>query len=141
MIAYRRYDEIAVGDQFPKEPLPFTVEGEAVDAFLDVTGDPGERYRDKDESGARRAPSMIASVYLIDLLKARASPPGGIHAKQSIRFHRAVSVGETLKLQAAIVEKYVRKERNYAVSEFEVRGAKGDLVASGLITSIWGQDL
>ena len=141
MIAYRRYDEIAVGDQFPKEPLPFTVEGEAVDAFLDVTGDPGERYRYTDESGARRAPSMIASVYLIDLLKARASPPGGIHAKQSIRFHRAVSVGETLKLQAAIVEKYVRKERNYAVSEFEVRGAKGDLVASGLITSIWGQDL
>ncbi|AKH98839.1 acyl dehydratase [Hoeflea sp. IMCC20628] len=141
MIAYRRYDEIAVGDQFPTQPLSFTVKGEAVDAFLDATGDTGERYRDAGESGARRAPSMIASVYLIDLLKARASPPGGIHAKQSIRFHRAVNVGETLGLQASIVEKYVRKDRNYAVSEFEARGAKGDLVASGLITSIWGQDL
>lgn len=140
MSAYRRYDEIGVGDQFPAEPLSFTVAGKTVDAFLAATGDPGDRYQSSIVGGTRRAPSMIASVYLIDLLKARASPPGGIHAKQSIRFHRAVNVGETLKLQASIVEKYVRKDRNYAVSEFEARGTGGDLVASGLITSIWGRD-
>ena len=141
MTAYRRYEEIEVGDQFPSEPLWFSVDGEAVDAFLDATADAGDRYRSAGEAEPRRAPSMIASVYLIDLLKARASPPGGIHAKQSIRFHRAVNVGEELQMQASIVEKYVRKERNYAVSEFEARGSDGDLVASGVITSIWGQDL
>lgn len=141
MTAYRRYSEIEVGDRFPREPLSFTVTGETVEAFLDATGNPGDRYRSAGEAEPRRAPSMIASVYLIDLLKARASPPGGIHAKQSIRFHRAVNVGEALQLQASIVEKYVRKERNYAVSKFEARGRDGDLVASGVITSIWGQDL
>ena len=83
---------------------------------------------------------MIASIYLVDLLMARGSPPGGIHAKQSIRFHRSLAVGEDLSLQATVVDKYVRKERPYVVSEFEARGNDGCLVSSGRITSIWGRD-
>jgi acyl dehydratase len=83
---------------------------------------------------------MIASVYLVDLLAARRSPPGGIHAKQTIRFHRAIGIGERLEIQAKVVEKYVRKERPYVVSDFEARGADGSLVSSGRITSIWGRD-
>jgi acyl dehydratase len=83
---------------------------------------------------------MISSVYLIELLMARRNPPGGIHAKQAIRFHRPILVGETLGLHARVVDKYVRKERPYVVSEFEAWGNDGSLVASGRITSIWGRD-
>jgi hypothetical protein len=43
-------------------------------------------------------------------------------------------------VQARVVDKYVRKERPYIVSEFEARGGDGSLVASGRITSIWGKD-
>ncbi|MCO5082079.1 MAG: hypothetical protein M9955_10540 [Rhizobiaceae bacterium] len=134
MSEYRRYDEVSVGDVFPAEPLSFSVTPEAVDTFLSATGNsvrPGS---------AQRAPSMIASVYLVDLLAARRSPPGGIHAKQTIRFHRAIGIGERLEIQAKVVEKYVRKERPYVVSDFEARGADGSLVSSGRITSIWGRD-
>jgi 3-hydroxybutyryl-CoA dehydratase len=49
-------------------------------------------------------------------------------------------VGETLGIQARVVDKYVRKERSYVVSEFEARGSDGGLVSSGRITSIWGRD-
>lgn len=136
MSSYRRYDEVALGDVFPDVPLDFAVTAEIVDGFLSATGNSDGAY-----SGApRRAPSMIASVYLIDLLNARRSPPGGIHAKQAMRFHRPVEVGETLKLQATVVEKYTRKERPYVVSDFEARGQDGSLVSSGRITSIWGRD-
>ena len=83
---------------------------------------------------------MIAAVYLVDLLKARLSPPGGIHAKQAIRFHRTVKIGDRLSLQGRVIEKYVRKERPYVVSDFEARTADGELVSSGRITSIWGRD-
>ncbi len=134
MSEFRRYDEVSVGDVFPAEPLGFSVTPEAVDAFLSATGAalrPGS---------ARHAPSMIASVYLIELLAARRSPPGGIHAKQAIRFHRAFEIGERLDIQATVVEKYMRKERPYVVSDFEARGADGSLVSSGRITSIWGPD-
>ena len=70
---------------------------------------------------------MVAAVYLIDLLKARGSPPGGIHAKQAIRFHRALAVGDRLSLQGRVVDKYVRKERPYVVSDFEAHDADGEL--------------
>ena len=138
MSDYKRYDEVAVGDVYPAAPLSFAVTDTVVDAFLAATGDTSKAYGRNGES--RRAPSMLASVYLIDLLKARASPPGGIHAKQAVRFHRPIAVGETLTLQARVTEKYVRKERPYIVSEFEARGASGDLVSDGRITTIWGKD-
>jgi acyl dehydratase len=138
MSEFRRYDEVEVGDIYPPEPLAFDVGASVVDAFLAATGNDSDLYASHD--GERRAPSMIASVYLIDLLMARRSPPGGIHAKQAIRFHRSVKVGESLAVQARVVDKYVRKERPYIVSEFNARGSDGRLVATGRITSIWGKD-
>lgn len=138
MSAYRRYDDVAIGDVFPDRPLTFRVRPEIVDRFLAATGNDSSFYRERD--GERRAPSMIASVYLIDLLNARGSPPGGIHAKQSIRFHRPIAVGEELAIQGRVVEKYIRKERPYVVSDFEARGGDGSLVSSGRVTSIWGKD-
>jgi len=136
MGTYRRYDDVAVGDVFPELPLSFLVTPKVVSGFLAATGNDGGRYGENDG----RAPSMIASVYLIDLLQARRSPPGGIHAKQAIRFHRAPEIGETLSIQGTVMEKYVRKERPYVVADFEARGADGSLVSSGRITSIWGRD-
>jgi 3-hydroxybutyryl-CoA dehydratase len=139
MSEYRRFDEVAVGDIFPPEPLRFDVAPGIVDGFLAATGNDSSLY---GEGGATRAaPSMIAAVYLIDLLMARRSPPGGIHAKQAIRFHRGIAIGETLSIQAKVVEKYVRNERPYVVAEFEAKGTDGSLVSTGRVTSIWGKDL
>ena len=138
MTRFRRYDDLKVGDVFPPEPLAFVVDHDVVDGFLAATG--GRSGLCDGPAGARRAPSMIASVYLIELLKARRSPPGGIHAKQAIRFHRPAMVGERLSIQARVIDKYVRKERPYMVAQFEARGSDGGLVSSGLITSIWGRD-
>lgn len=136
MSGYRRYEAVSVGDVFPPDPLRFQVAPDIVEGFLSATGNDDPRYA----GPSRLAPSMIASVYLIDLLAARQSPPGGIHAKQAIRFHRVVKVDETLSIQATVVEKYVRKERPYVVSDFEARGEDGSLVATGRVTSIWGKD-
>jgi 3-hydroxybutyryl-CoA dehydratase len=135
---FQRYDDVAIGDIMPPDPIRFEANAEVVDAFLKATGNDDPRYRDGD--AVRRVPSMLASFYLIDLLNARRSPPGGIHAKQAVRFHRSTAIGETLHLQARIVEKYTRKERPYVVAEFEARADDGALVASGRITSIWGKD-
>ena len=130
--AWRRYEDVAPGDVFPQQPLRFAVTPERVEAFLAATGSTRPK-------GDGRAPSMIACVYLIDLLAARQSPPGGIHAKQALRFHRAPRIGEVLSIQARVTETYIRKERPYVVSEFEARGEDGSLVSSGRVTSIWGR--
>ena len=138
MAEYRRYAEVAVGDMFPPAPLEFVLDAGVIDDFLAATGDDGARYVDTE--GPRRVPSMIASVYLISLLRARRSPPGGIHAKQALRFYRALTVGETLTLQARVMDKYVRKGRSYVVADFEALDGGGQRVASGRVTSIWGMD-
>lgn len=135
---YKRYDEVNVGDVYPPAPLTFDVSADVVDGFLAATGNDGAFYT--ASQGPRRAPSMIASVYLIDLLMARRSPPGGIHAKQAIRFHAPIAIGETLSIQGRVVEKYIRKERPYVVSDFEVRTSADEIAATGRITSIWGKD-
>lgn len=137
MSNYCHYDQIAVGDVFPAEPVIFPVTNTAISDFLNATGNDGAIYR--DNPGGPQAPSMIASVYLIDLLSKRRSPPGGIHAKQTIRFHRALRIGESLAIQAEVVEKYIRRERPYVVSAFKARGQDGSLVASGRVTIIWGR--
>lgn len=139
MQAFTRYEDIAVGDVFPAAPMTFEISAEKVDAFLQATGNTDPAYQ-AGQGMARSAPSMLASAYLVDLLKERNSPPGGIHAKQSIRFHRGITVGETLTLQARVTEKYLRRDRPYVVSEFEARGPEGAMVASGRITTIWGVD-
>lgn len=129
---YTLFDEVTVGDVFPDQPLEIVVSSERVAAFLNATGAPPMI----DD----RAPSMFAAVYLVDLLKARNSPPGGIHAKQSLQFHRSPRVGETLSVQGRVTETYMRRGRPYVVSDFETRGADGSLVASGRIISIWGKN-
>jgi len=132
MQGYTRFDELAVGDTFPDQPLKFVVSPARVAAFLDATG--------AAPMSGDHAPSMLAAVYLVDLLKARNSPPGGIHAKQTLQFHRRLRMGETLSVQGWVSETFERRGRPYVVSDFEARGADGGLVASGRITSIWGND-
>lgn len=138
MQAHRRFDEVTVGEVFPATPLSFTADRDMVASFLAATGNDGRLYRDGESLA--RVPSMIACVYLIDLLAARRSPPGGIHAKQALTFHRPVRMGETLSIQGRVAEKYVRKERPYVVATFEARGEDGTLVSTGQVTSIWGRD-
>lgn len=134
MAGYVKFDEVQIGDRFPQHPMRFDVTAERVRVFLDATGNTDPAYA----PGTGRAPSMMAAVYLVDLLKKRNSPPGGIHSKQSIRFERALQVGESLMLSAEVVEKYVRRERPYVVSAFTAADAEGATVASGRIVSIWG---
>lgn len=135
MAAFASFDEIQVGDRFPDTPLQFDVTPERVQGFLDATDCRSEACG--DATGA--APSMLAAVYLVDLLKQRNSPPGGIHAKQSIRFARGLRVGERLSLQGVVSEKYIRRDRPFVVSDFTATDADGAVVASGTVTSIWGQ--
>ncbi len=134
MAGYATFAGIEVGDRFPETPLHFDVTEAQVRGFLEATGNTDPAYG--PDTGS--APSMLASVYLVDLLKARNSPPGGIHAKQSMRFARALRVGERLTLSASVVEKYIRRERPYVISDFTATDSDGQVVARGRITSIWG---
>jgi 3-hydroxybutyryl-CoA dehydratase len=135
---FTRYDDVLVGDVFPKSPLAFQFDEAVVAAFRSVVSADDDVGKNSGER--KTVPSMIAAVYLIDLLAARRSPPGGVHAKQAMKFHRPVRMGEILSIQGTVVDKYLRKERPYVVASYEARGEDGSLVSTGIITTIWGKD-
>lgn len=135
-----RYDDLEIGWLFPAEPSRFAVTDAVVDKFCAATEDHPGLYDTPPDGGARRAPPMIAAVYLIEVLKARGGPPGGVHAKQQLSFHKVVHVGDELLTQGRVTAKYVKKERRYVVAETETRNQRGEVVASGVITSIWGTE-
>lgn len=135
MASQRTYAEIEIGAVFPDTPTVFDVTAETVAAFRAATLD-----QPQDVGEGAPAPSLLAAAYLIEAISARGSPPGGIHAKQSFRFLRPIAVGDRLRTQAQIVDKYFRKDRPYVVASFETRNDADEIVATGTITSIWGAD-
>ena len=140
MAEFVRYDDVEIGWRFPSEPADFAVTDAVVDDFCAATSDGSGLYGVPTDGSARLAPPMIAAVYLIDVLKARDGPPGGVHAKQQLSFHRVVNVGDVLHTQGRVTDKYIKNDRRYVVAETETRNQRGEIVTTGVITSIWGPE-
>jgi 3-hydroxybutyryl-CoA dehydratase len=133
MTVHRRYADVVVGEVFPPEPARFEVSDAVVAALADATG--SEARHD-----ARLAPPELAVIYLTPVLQARGGRPGGVHARQSLAFHRAVHVGDVLFTQGRVTGKYEKKGRNYVVSQTQTHDAEGRLVTTGVTTGIWGPE-
>ncbi|MEW4982557.1 MAG: MaoC family dehydratase [Cycloclasticus sp.] len=128
------------GDDF-LDPVPsFEVTQERVEKYIKSTNDGTKQLTVKDSQGNTVAPPMLAAVYVIDALRTRVGPPGGIHAKQQFKFHRPAYIGETLFTSAQVLKLYERKGRNYVEMTTTTRNQEGELITSGMITRIWGKE-
>ena len=140
MSDYVKYSSMSEGDAFLDPPPSFQVSQEVVDKYIKSTNDLTKQLNVKDNEGDNIAPPMLAAVYVIDALRTRVGPPGGIHAKQTFKFHRPAKIGETLYTSATVLRLYQKKERNYVEMTTETLNQHGDLITSGLITRIWGKE-
>jgi len=140
MSDYVKYSSMSEGDDF-LDPVPsFKVTAERVNKYIKSTNDGTQQLTVEDGQGRRVAPPMLAAVYVIDALRTRVGPPGGIHAKQQFKFHRPAYVGETLLTSAQVLKLYERKGRKYVEMTTETRNQDGELITSGMITRIWGKE-
>ncbi|PHR48241.1 MAG: hypothetical protein COA48_07990 [Cycloclasticus sp.] len=140
MSTYVKYSSMSEGDDF-LDPIPsFEVTAERVDKYIESTQDETPQLRKEDQQGRRIAPPMLAAVYVIEALRTRVGPPGGIHAKQQFKFHRPAYIGETLYTSAKVLKLYERKGRNYVEMTTQTHNQEGELVTSGMITRIWGKE-
>jgi len=137
---YVKYESLVEGDDFLNPSVSFEVAAELVDKYIQATGDTTIELEETDSSGKRIAPPMLAAVYVIEALRTRVGPPGGIHAKQQFKFHRPARVGETLFTSAKVLKLYQKKERNYVEMTTETRNQSDELITSGMITRIWGKE-
>lgn len=136
-MTYRKYDDLEIGQMFPDRPAVFHVDEAHIRGFRAILRD---AVRDDVASQGDVAPPMLAAVYIRPAQNALNGPPGGVHAKQSFRFHAAVEAGDVLSTTLQVLEKYERKGRRYLVSETRTSNQHGTLVATGRIVSIWGRE-
>lgn len=133
------YESLVEGEDFLDPPPVFEVTEERVGKYILATEDKTEQLAELSDIGERMAPPMLAAVYVIEALRTRVGPPGGIHAKQYFKFHRPVLVGETLFTTAKILRLYIKRNRQYVEMQTETRNQFSELVTTGMITRIWGQ--
>jgi len=136
---WRKYSDLNIGETFLASPPSYVVTPEVIAAYDEISTSSmtvsGGRTR-----GRGIASPMLAALYIRGAQNGLKGPPGGIHAKQHFTFLMPVVAGDELFTVLAIKEKFEKNGRNFLVCETETKNQRGDRVAVGRITSIWGKE-
>jgi acyl dehydratase len=120
--------EVYVGRDFGGASYDITPE--TVATFIAGTGDDNLWYRERSPMGAPIAPALIlhSAVYrTLDWYLPNIY--GNLHARQEWQVFAPVMVGERLTTRAVIVERYLKRDREYVVNEVLVSNAAGQIVS------------
>lgn len=123
-------DEIYVGRDFGG--AEYAITPELIERYIAGTGDDNPWYRGTSPFGGPVAPAMIVhsavfhthSWYLPNLY-------GNLHARQEFDFLAPVMVGERLHSRSVIVDRYIRRDREYVVNETLIFDSSGRIVTRG----------
>ncbi len=120
--------EVYVGRDFGG--MTYDVTPETVATFIAGTGDDNLWYRERSPMGAPIAPALIlhSAVYrTLDWYLPNIY--GNLHARQEWQVFAPVMVGERLVTRAVIVDRYLKRDREYVVNEVLVSNAAGQIVS------------
>ena len=133
--------DLELGREF--SPFEFKITKEMVKDFMDTTGDYNPFYYDEQAAKAAGfagpiAPPALANIfgrqaYLQDYIM----PGGGILARQDLEFFFPARVGETLTIVAQVIERYVKREKNYVTIQSIARNEEERVVAIVRVNAIW----
>lgn len=135
------FDELEVGREF--QPSVYALTEETIQKYAAAVEDMNSLYQDKETAQKSSFKGLIghpttAAIYTLSAIMTEGDmPPGGIHAKQYFEFVSPPRPGDTLTTQAKVVEKYIKRERNYVVFETTTVNQKGEKVVGGKMTAIW----
>lgn len=120
--ARKTWDEIVPGE--PRPTIPYTLTLEAIQKFCRAIGDLHPLYFDEDYARRSRYKGLIAPPSIHILLMFACTPtedwmrsPGTINAGQSWTYHLPARPGDTIRLQARALDKFIRRDRLFAVHD------------------------
>jgi acyl dehydratase len=125
------FADLPVGRTF--KTLEYPVTQELVQDYIETVGDHHPLY----DQGL--APPGLAAIYArLSYLQDHTMPSGGVLAKQEFEFQNPVKIGDTLKVQARVVESYLdEKERKRVNFLIEAQDQKGMPVSTIWLQAIW----
>jgi acyl dehydratase len=120
--------EVAVGKHLGRHE--YTITPELVAAYSAGTGDTNPWYYAESPFGGPVAPALIMHKemfqfdgwYLPNVY-------GNLHAKQEWELFNPVMVGETIQTAGNVLDRYIKRGRDFVVNEFYVEAADGRLLA------------
>ncbi len=121
-------DERYVGRDYGSASYDITPE--VVATFIAGTGDDNPWYRDGSPLGGPVAPALIlhSAVYRT-LAWYLPNIYGNLHARQEWEVFAPVMVGERLTTRSLIIDRYIKRDREYVVNEVIVTNAAGQVVS------------
>ncbi|MGO9451006.1 MAG: MaoC family dehydratase [Candidatus Binataceae bacterium] len=121
-------DERFVGRDYGA--FAYDITPEAIAKFIAGTGDDNPWYRGESPLGGPIAPALILydAVYR-DLSWYLPNIYGNLHARQEWEIFGPVMAGERLVTRSLIVDRFVKRDREYVVNEVIVSNAAGQLVS------------
>jgi len=121
-------DERYVGRDYGSASYDITPE--LVATFIASTGDDNPWYRDGSPLGGPVAPALIlhSAVYRT-LAWYLPNIYGNLHARQEWEVFAPVMVGERLTTRSLIIDRYIKRDREYVVNEVIVTNAAGQVVS------------
>ena len=136
------FADLPVGRTF--RTLEYAVTPELVREFMEAVGDRHPLYWDetsiqKNRPGFLIAPPGLAAIYArLSYLQDHSMPSGGVLAKQEFEFQRPIRLGETLRVEAKVVDSYLdEKERKRVTFLIEAKDQKQDTVSTIRLYAIW----
>jgi hypothetical protein len=93
-----------------------------------------------DRDGDAMPPGMMAAVYIraySDILVPR--PPGNVHGQQLFTVNSMPKIGDELVTELSCKGKELKGDRRWVRFGSETRRADGELMFSGLMTTLWAK--
>lgn len=134
--ARKCWDDLVPGEARPT--LPYTLTKEAIQLYCRSVGDLHPFYM--DEEAARRGPfgGLVAPPSIHILLMFACTPaddwmrsPGTINAGQCWSYNQPARPGDVITLQARCLDKWIRKDRLFAVHDNVFFNDKGEVICAG----------
>ncbi len=119
--------EVFIGRDYGGQTYDITPE--LIATYIAGTGDDNEWYRESSPLGGPLAPALILHSAVYRTLEWYLSIYGNLHARQEWDLFAPVKVGDRLTTRSVIVDRYVKRDREYVVNEVLVGNASGQIVS------------
>ena len=130
------WDDIVPGE--PRATIPYLLTLAAIHAYCRAVGEDHPLYFDEDYARAGPYGGLIAPPAIHIMLMFACTPvddwmrsPGTINAGQSWSYNIPARPGDTITLQARALDKFVKKDRLFAVHDNVFCNQHGQVICSG----------
>ena len=125
------FDKITIGMDLGTKEM--TIDRETVDNYIKLVQWEARELTDKL---GIVPPGMTTSGNAKMELGAFAGARAAIWAKSEREFLKPLKIGNKIFIRGKVVDKYVKRDRNYVVAEFETRDDTGDILCRSRETAI-----